>query len=905
MGGLSPGLRRLPLNALGVTIAIIVGLQASCPGAEPVSLAFGQEPEGEQLDGQQDPDQVEPRAWPDDEENALSDAEYLEYTPSVNDFGNTGLMQMPNARFHPEGEMHMGISHVDPYTRGFFTLQIFDWLEGTFRYTDVSNRLYSGSREFSGDQSYKDRSIDLKILMLEETQHFPQIAVGLRDIGGTDLFGSEFLVASRRYYNWDFTLGVAWGNAGSRGHVDNPFGFLSDSAKERGESGGAGGLGFDFFRGEEIAFFGGVEYLTPVDGLRFKVEYDGNSYQEEPLGNEFDADLPLNFAAEYDILPWWRLSAGLERGNQFMLRTSISANFMEGEGFPKLDLAPPKVEPRQEAVFGMDGPVAAQQAILTMPEAVDRTLTVERLFKDFETLGVTVSDIEYEEEDAILRVPIESPRPSASALATAALQVARAELNGPVDRVRIVATREDEDYWEIVLEKQDLLRSMSLTGSPIALVEPPDPKWLGLFPEPDPATEAFFQDAEPADPRDRLRRVAERVFAELERQGFQGERFDMQGIRATVHFSQDRYRNPARAIGRGARAVAAHLPPHIEEISVVLTEIGVPVSQTTIMRRDLENALQSAGSSEEIWQNALLEAPALEGAGQGVENEDRYPQFTWSLLPKMRQQIGGPDDFFFFQFYGRASAQVQLSQGLVVSGAVGKNIYNNFDDLKLESDSRLPRVRSDIAKYLKEGDFWIDDLHLDYVTKLAPEVYGRASVGIFELMFAGVGGEVLYRPQGKRWAVGLDVNYARQRDFDGLLGLQNYDVVTGHVSYYHRLPWYEVLTTVRAGRYLARDWGATLELSRTFDNGVTFGVFATKTEVSPEEFGEGQFDKGFFVSIPLDLFFTRHTRRQVGLTYRPVTRDGGQRLAIPRPLYGLSESSGERGILRGWNELLE
>ncbi len=898
MGGYSPGLRRLLLKALGVTFVFFVGLHGTCPRAEP-ELAFS-EP------GQEDQqDQAEPLDWPDDEVNALSDAEYLEYSPSVNDFGNTGLMQMPNARFHPEGEMHLGVSYIDPYTRGFFTLQLFDWLEGTFRYTDVSNRLYSGNRDFSGDQSYKDRSIDLKILMLEETQHFPQIAVGLRDIGGTDLFGSEFLVASRRYYNWDFTLGVAWGNAGSRGHVANPFGFLSDSAKERGESGGAGGLGFDFFRGEEVAFFGGVEYLAPIDGLRFKLEYDGNSYQDEPLGNEFDVDFPLNVAVEYDVFPWWRLSAGLERGNQFMLRTSLSANFMEDKGFPKLDVPAPKVQPRQDPTYGMDGPVAAQQAVLTLPEAMDRTLTVERLFKDFEKLGVTVSDIEYEDADAILRVPIESPRPSASALATAGLQVARAELNGPVDRVRIVATRQDEDYWEIVLEKQDLLRSVSLTGSPIALVEPPDPKWLSLFPEPDPTTEAFFQDAEPADPRDQLRRVAEQVFAELERQGFQGERFDMQGGRATVHFSQDRYRNPARAVGRGARAVAAHVPRHIEEISVVLTELGVPVSKTTIMRRDLENALQSAGSTEEIWQNALLEAPPLEDSEQGVENQGRYPQFTWSLMPKMRQQVGGPDDFFFFQFYGRASAQVQLSQGLSVSGAVGKNIYNNFDGLDLESDSRLPRVRSDIAKYLKEGDFWIDDLHLDYVTKLAPEVYGRASVGIFELMFAGIGGEVLYRPQGKRWAVGLDVNYVRQRDFDGLLGLQDYDVVTGHVSYYHRLPWYEILATVRAGRYLAKDWGATLELSRTFNNGVTFGVFATKTDVSPDDFGEGQFDKGFFVSIPLDLFFTRHSRRQVGLTYRPVTRDGGQRLLVPKPLYDLSESSGEREILRGWNELLE
>ena len=851
----------------------------------------------------------EPREllWPEGEEGALDDAEYLRYSPSINDFGGTGLLQMPNARMHPEGEMHLGASYVDPYTRGFFTLQIFDWLEGTFRYTDVNNRLYSNNEEFSGDQTYKDRSIDLKLLMLEETQHFPQIAVGLRDIGGTDLFGSEFLVASRRYYNWDFTLGVAWGNAGSQGHLPNPFGFISDRAKDRGESAGAGGLGLDFFRGEEIAFFGGVEYLAPVDGLRFKLEYDGNSYSEEPLGNDLDAVIPINLGVEYDVFPWWRLAAGFERGNQFMLRSSFSSNFHTFKGPPKNDRPAPEVKPREPAPpHPMDGPLAMQQAVLTMPEAVDRTITVERLFDDFKKLGLTVSDIEYEGRDAILRLPVEAPRPRAAALATAAVQVARAELNGPVERVRIVATKEDVDVWEVTLEKDQLLRSLALTGSPIALVDPPDPKWLGLFPQPDPATANFFEDEEEAlDPKKQLRKTAERVFAELEKQGFLGERFDMEGVRATVHFSQTRYRNPARAVGRGARAVAAHVPAHIEEITVVLTELGVAVSKTTVMRGDLERALQGNGSTEEIWHNALLEAPSPDDSDNGIENPGRFPHFTWSLQPKMRQQVGGPDNFFFFQFYGRASAQVQLSQGLSVNAAVGKDIYNNFDGLELESDSQLPRVRSDIAQYLREGDFWVDKLHLDYVQQLAPEVYGRASVGIFELMFAGIGGEVLYRPQGKRWAVGLDVNYVQQRDFDGLFGFQNYDVITGHVSYYHRLPWYEILTTVRAGRYLAGDWGATLELSKTFNNGVTFGVFATKTNVSGEEFGEGQFDKGFFVSIPLDLFFIRHTRRKVGLTFRPTTRDGGQRLVIPKPLYGFTEAGGERNLSDGWNELLE
>ncbi len=343
----------------------------------------------------------------------------------------------------------------------------------------------------------------------------------------------------------------------------------------------------------------------------------------------------------------------------------------------------------------------------------------------------------------------------------------------------------------------------------------------------------------------------------------------------------------------------------MEEISLVLAELGIPVSRTTILRKDLERALMYAGSPEEIWHNAIIDAAEVPAPGKGVVNDARYPQYSWSITPRLRQHIGGPDAFYFYQTWLQGAAGVELGPGLTVNGSVGVNLFNNFDGLTQESNSVLPHVRSDIKDYLKEGEQWIGSLHTDYITKFGPEWYGRLSAGLFELMFGGVGGEVLYRPVGKRWAAGLDVNYVRQRDFDGRLGFQDYDVVTGHLSYYHRLPFYDILATVRAGRYLAKDVGATLELSRTFENGVTFGIFATKTDVSAEEFGEGQFDKGFFVLVPLDLFFASPTRQHAGLTFRPLTRDGGQLLSIPQPLYWVTDGADASPIGRGWAELLE
>ena len=63
-----------------------------------------------------------------------------------------------------------------------------------------------------------------------------------------------------------------------------------------------------------------------------------------------------------------------------------------------------------------------------------------------------------------------------------------------------------------------------------------------------------------------------------------------------------------------------------------------------------------------------------------------------------------------------------------------------------------------------------------------------------------------------------------------------------------------------AGRYLAKDLGATFEARRTFRNGWQVGVWATLTDVPFDEFGEGSFDKGFYFQVPLDGLFGSKTR---------------------------------------------
>jgi hypothetical protein len=166
-------------------------------------------------------------------------------------------------------------------------------------------------------------------------------------------------------------------------------------------------------------------------------------------------------------------------------------------------------------------------------------------------------------------------------------------------------------------------------------------------------------------------------------------------------------------------------------------------------------------------------------------------------------------------------------------------------------------------------------------------------------MFGGVSAELLWKPVDSQLALGAEVNYVKQRAFDGAFGFQDYAVATGHVSAYYGLPkGYNV--ALHAGRYLAGDLGATLEVNREFANGWKIGAFATLTDVPASEFGEGSFDKGIHLEVPLSYFTGKGSRSSAELDIRPVARDGGQRLKVRGRLYDSVRDYHTQGLADEW-----
>ena len=94
-------------------------------------------------------------------------------------------------------------------------------------------------------------------------------------------------------------------------------------------------------------------------------------------------------------------------------------------------------------------------------------------------------------------------------------------------------------------------------------------------------------------------------------------------------------------------------------------------------------------------------------------------------------------------------------------------------------------------------------------------------------MYSGVGGDLLYLPFKARWALGATMNYVKKRAYNRGFDLLDYETVTAFASLYYASPLYNYDVAIHAGRYLAEDKGATIELRRTFDNGFSIGAFAT------------------------------------------------------------------------------
>jgi hypothetical protein len=654
--------------------------------------------------------------------------------------GGVGLIQMPTARMNPDGDFSVNYRDSQEYRLWSASLQLMPWLETTIRYSDVRTRFYSDDPDFSGDQSYKDKGIDAKLRLWQESRYLPALAMGFRDLGGTGLFASEYLALAKRWRDVDIHLGIGWGYLGQQANITNPLCEIKDSFCERptGFSGAGGSIDYQrFFKGP-ASLYGGIEYRTPWKPLLLKIEYDGNNYQQDFAG-VLPQDRNWNIAAVYSYNNNFDLMINHQRGNTFGFGVSYRFNFHTVD---QIKIVPaPRIVPDR------------------LPAATTKVERFDLSFRLYTEAGLLVDKYQLTEDSVVL-------------------------------------------------------------------------------------------------------------------QGY------------SVGFrDQDEF------INRLGRVLATEVPETVKSYRVTEMSGQLPMVETVIDADKFIDFARKERLDSQLADSVVRQEPDLAERDWAmiVDHSGFYTGFDAFWI----QTFGSPERFYMYQGGLLLSSGYNLNQNWSLNSTAKINVLTNFDEFKFSKDAfdtGVPRVRTLIREYVQGNDIGLENLYGLWKTNLQKDWYAQVYAGYLETMYAGAGAEVLYRPIDSRLAIGVDVNYVGQRDFDRTFGLFDYRVVTGQVTAYWQPEFIDdVMLKVGVGRYLAKDHGVTVDFSRRFDSGVVVGAYATKTNLSAEEYGEGSFTKGFYLSFPFDLFSITPSTGRGNLPWVPISRDGGQPLNRPSQLFSLTD----------------
>lgn len=365
-----------------------------------------------------------------------------------------------------------------------------------------------------------------------------------------------------------------------------------------------------------------------------------------------------------------------------------------------------------------------------------------------------------------------------------------------------------------------------------------------------------------------------------------------------VVYAQSKYRSFSRSSGRVIDILDQISPESITSFNVSEINGGLGMGSVYIDRESFKRYKQF-NTPELISTSIELNSFKLRNEEYKFNPLVRYPAIFSTISPEIRSQIGGPDGFYFGDLKLNLDSEVLFSRNASLISVLSYGVLNNFEKLKLPSDSILPHVRTEIVQYLKQStDLSITRLQFNYFIQPSKSTYIKLTGGILESMFGGYGFEALYRPFNRNFGIGLESWKVYQRDFNQMFEFQDYNTLTGHLTLYYQEPHSNILFKLKGGRYLAKDSGFTFDASRIFRSGLRIGAFFSLTDISAAEFGEGSFDKGFYFWIPVDLFSARYFKRTFGWGLRPLTRDGAATIVHGHPLWGVTDTVSEHKFNR-------
>ena len=335
----------------------------------------------------------------------------------------------------------------------------------------------------------------------------------------------------------------------------------------------------------------------------------------------------------------------------------------------------------------------------------------------------------------------------------------------------------------------------------------------------------------------------------------------------------------------------------VNKISETSRSLGLELTQfihsdIALVEQIIQEARRESGINKNIKKdikiadlNAVNEIDeSFKRSAKIIYERETTRAFNTNTGLRFQPFLASREEFFKGALLIENNSEIIIKENLFFNMNLKYSLANNFDDLRFPPVDTFPaQVRSDVKQYLKNMDdgVLIGRAQLDYHYSYNQYNHFMLTGGILEDMFSGYGAEYLYFKPNTNFSVGFELFHVKKRDYDWGFGHLDYKNTTYSANLYYRnygsIP-FDLKLSI--GEYLAGDKGSTIELSRKFKSGVHFGIFATFTDVSTKDFGEGSFDKGIFFNIPIYGNF-------INYTWRPLTKDPGAKLIRRNSLHDL------------------
>jgi len=375
----------------------------------------------------------------------------------------------------------------------------------------------------------------------------------------------------------------------------------------------------------------------------------------------------------------------------------------------------------------------------------------------------------------------------------------------------------------------------------------------------------------------------------IQEAGFSGICVYTDGSTVVAEFENTKYLSYQKAAGRVLRILMYHSPEDCDKLTVVEKIRDLPMLEISVSPSNLEMFLQGK-IREEIFYSSLMEIKISSRSTYSLK-----PGYIKSDPVTERHYNAGikPD---LTTFWLDATDYIQLRAGLkpylVANPWKGASFYARFDvplysSIYASAAPSTNPVRTDQADYM-DLNYTFDRLLINQAFRLYEKGFGRVSLGYFDKMYAGIGGEALFFPGEGALAFGVEGDWVLKREPDEQFALQDfrrYSILGNTYYYYSGL---NLTFHVQYGRFLAGDTGWLLDINREFDTGAVVGFYYsyTDTDIFTDKFNRDYNNKGVYLNLPFRMFLDHDSGEMLNYGISPWTRDVAATVPHWQDLYG-------------------